>query len=166
MKFATILLLAATSPAWAADNKPADKPWTALFVYGGGRVAANEHLQNEKTCREAICAVRWQMSCDDKAAKDKKEAEAREKAAQGREAKIVEYRLTHACKIATEEGYEVSSKEKKTISTLHCPLPDGGERVYDKDGKKMFDTSPMIGDGAYYISGIAPESLVYSACFQ
>ena len=161
------------SPAVCAENQ--NKPWTALFLYSDGHFIAKEDLKYEKTCREAVCQIRDHMSCDEKIEADRKAKDAAERAAADRETKIAEYRLTHSCKIIEDEKWETvkdadtnkgeANSKKIKVPQLHCPTPDGGERVYDKEGKAIITSS---GDYLTMFTGSSSSSvyLTKAVCYQ
>lgn len=157
----------------AKAAEPPSKPWTALFLYSSGQAITIEDIKHEKTCRELICQKQDGMSCDEKAEAERKRIEQAKKAREEYEAKIAEYRLTHACKIVEDDAYEVvtsaninageSNLKKVKVPRLHCPLPDGGERVYDKDGKNVASTTFLTSGSGSIFSG---PSLTKAVCFQ
>lgn len=137
--------------------------WTALFVYGDGRVVANEDLKNEQTCKEAMCAVRYGQSCAAKAKADEEAKARQEKAEAERKEKIALYRIDHPCKPQMDDSYEHKNEK---VTRYHCPLPDGGEQIYDENGKPVWSTGAMMVMGGSVFVSNSDRELRYSACFQ
>jgi hypothetical protein len=159
-----VLILAASVVAASAPAVAAEKPWTAMFIYGDHTFVVKEDLKYERTCREAICQFKDGMSCAERDEAARKRKEAAEKANAEREAKIAQYRLTQPCKIVEAVNGKDGKPEWPAASRLHCPLPDGGERIYDKDGEKLFDTVIGSASGTFVSSGLS--YLSRAICFQ
>lgn len=172
MKYLWIVVLACSvSPVFGEQSKT----WTALNIYSDGRIQMQEGITSETTCRQVLCFVKDGMSCEAKVIADVAAREATKQREAEREQKIAEYRLTHPCKITQDEGYERNSSgsmipdgkgsfKTTKVPQLHCPLPDGGERVYDEGGKQIIGTSGsvVVTSGAWVIG----TSLKTQACFQ
>lgn len=153
------LLLALASPAVAQDaicgncslTTLPSKSWTALIVWTDGKVYVVENIQQEKVCREALCGAKYGMSCADKERADAEAKLAQEKRQREYEERVAQYRITHPCKVGDDK-------------LLHCPMPDGGERVYDTEGNLKYGYSGT--STSYVISGTPVASVKYAACFQ
>lgn len=153
-----LLFLLLLIPAAAFAAEPPSKPWTALFIYSDGRISMTEDIKHEHTCREIVCQRRDGMSCDAKADADKAAVEKAKKDAAEFETKVSEYRLTHVCKIVTEIG----SDDKKT-PRLHCPMPNGTERIYNQDGAIIsYGNFSLSGSGVVYSGPLLTKAI----CFQ
>lgn len=163
-----LALLLSLSGMAGAQTRTEDKPklWVELSVYSDGRIVENRFSTSE-LCDEAKSYAEFGMSIAEKAAADKAADEAQKKRVAEYEARVAEWRVTHACTEATDDAYEIDSAGmSKKIKALryHCSLPDGGEAIYDKDGKSVMTWSSFSSSGG---GGIGlPARLSKAVCFE
>ena len=127
--------------------------WSLLFVRGDGTYDLREGIKSEAVCRETLCYVQHQLSCNDykkKVEDDKRKAELAELESQKQE---LVYRADHPCTV-NKDG----SKD--------CPTNTCSTQHYDKDGSKSGGMSTCATMG-YAISGsYIDRSIKVAACFQ
>lgn len=144
-----------------------DKTWTVLSVYSDGRVSIQENISSESTCKAVLCFIKDSISCEDKIKADLKAKEDAARRAAEYEERVAKYRIANPCKIREYESTSVFDgkkiPEKKQV--LDCPMPDGGQRTYDKDGILLASTSSTIGAASYSFVG-SNTYLKIQACFQ
>ena len=146
-KFIVAAGLMISSAAYAAD-----KPWTSLIVRGNGQFDMHEGIKSETSCREALCYVQWNISCDAHAKQlieDKRKADMADIEQKKRE---LIYMADHPCTV-NKDG----SKD--------CPTDFCSTTHYDKDGKSSGISSCMtVGTSSFY-NGVN-NSITVAACFQ
>jgi hypothetical protein len=126
--------------------------WSLIFVRGDGTYDLREGIKSERVCRETLCYVQWQLSCDDHKKKIEDDTRKAELALiESKKAELV-YRVNHPCSV-NKDG----SKD--------CPTDICSSTHYDKDGKPAGGTTRCMSTS--YITGVyVDRNIKVAACFH
>lgn len=128
--------------------------WTALIVYGDGRVVESK-VSSKALCEDAISIAQYRLTVKEKAEAEKIDAAKRKAASAAYEERVSAWTKQHPC-----------SKEHGVDGVfLQCSLPDGGSGIYDSKGGLIGELSiPVIGTASWAVPN--SEHIVRALCYR
>jgi hypothetical protein len=131
----------------------AETPWTSLVVRHDGTFDLHEGIKSEKSCRESLCYVQWNVSCASHVEQVAEQKRKDELAAIEQQKRELLYRQDHPCKI-----------EKDGSKT--CPTSICSSENFDKDGKSTGMSTVCFGSMTMSPVYGMDRSISVVACFQ